>query len=92
MAASLTPSPVIGLHVRASVMDGLDSLLPIVQMRRGVPVATVVVKSAPNAGLLSVRTIGAGDPDLLVRRTQEIKSLQKRINWRKKESARNACL
>ncbi|XP_056169439.1 phosphoribosylaminoimidazole carboxylase, chloroplastic isoform X6 [Syzygium oleosum] len=70
MVASLTPLPVIGVPVRASVLDGLDSLLSIVQMPRGVPVATVAVNNATNAGLLAVRMLGVGDPDLLVRMSQ----------------------
>lgn len=70
MVASLTPLPVIGVPVRASVLDGLDSLLSIVQMPRGVPVATVAVNNATNAGLLAVRMLGVGDPDLLARMSQ----------------------
>ncbi|KAK4778116.1 hypothetical protein SAY87_018303 [Trapa incisa] len=70
MVASLTPLPVIGVPVRASVMDGLDSLLSIVQMPRGVPVATVAVNNATNAGLLSVRMLGVADVDLQSRMSQ----------------------
>ncbi|KAG8371160.1 hypothetical protein BUALT_Bualt13G0057800 [Buddleja alternifolia] len=55
MVAALTPLPVIGVPVRASTLDGLDSLLSIVQMPRGVPVATVAINNATNAGLLAVR-------------------------------------
>ncbi|PPR97988.1 hypothetical protein GOBAR_AA22669 [Gossypium barbadense] len=67
MVASLTPLPVIGVPVRASTLDGIDSLLSIVQMPRGVPVATVAVNNATNAGLLAVRMLGVGDADLLAR-------------------------
>ncbi|CAN0892835.1 Phosphoribosylaminoimidazole carboxylase, chloroplastic (Fragment) [Linum grandiflorum] len=67
MVASLTPLPVIGVPVRSSSLDGMDSLLSIVQMPRGVPVATVAINNATNAGLLAVRILGAGDPDLLAR-------------------------
>ncbi|PKI70733.1 hypothetical protein CRG98_008966 [Punica granatum] len=70
MIASLTPLPVIGVPVRASVMDGLDSLLSIVQMPRGVPVATVAVNNATNAGLLAVRMLGVADVDLQARMSQ----------------------
>ncbi|TYG95744.1 hypothetical protein ES288_A11G292900v1 [Gossypium darwinii] len=70
MVASLTPLPVIGLPVRASTLDGIDSLLSIVQMPRGVPVATVAVNNATNAGLLAVRMLGVGDADLLARMNQ----------------------
>ncbi|KAJ6761518.1 hypothetical protein OIU74_024215 [Salix koriyanagi] len=67
MVASLTPLPVIGVPVRASALDGMDSLLSIVQMPRGVPVATVAINNATNAGLLAVRMLGVGDADLLAR-------------------------
>ncbi|XP_047323007.1 phosphoribosylaminoimidazole carboxylase, chloroplastic [Impatiens glandulifera] len=70
MVAALTPLPVIGVPVRASTLDGLDSLLSIVQMPRGVPVATVAINNATNAGLLAVRILGAGDPDLTSRMSQ----------------------
>ena len=64
MLASVTPLPVIGVPVALSQLDGLDSLLSIVQMPKGVPVATVSVNGARNAGLLAVRILGLGDPDL----------------------------
>ncbi|GAV66765.1 AIRC domain-containing protein/ATP-grasp domain-containing protein [Cephalotus follicularis] len=70
MVAALTPLPVIGVPVRASALDGLDSLLSIVQMPRGVPVATVAINNATNAGLLAVRMLGVGDADLLARMSQ----------------------
>ena len=64
MLASVTPLPVIGVPVALSQLDGLDSLLSIVQMPKGVPVATVAVNGSRNAGLLAVRILGLGDPDL----------------------------
>jgi 5-(carboxyamino)imidazole ribonucleotide mutase len=64
MVASLTPLPVIGVPVPLSTLDGLDSLLSIVQMPAGVPVATVSIGGARNAGLLAVRILAAADPDL----------------------------
>ncbi|XP_024025146.1 phosphoribosylaminoimidazole carboxylase, chloroplastic isoform X2 [Morus notabilis] len=70
MVAALTPLPVIGVPVRASTLDGIDSLLSIVQMPRGVPVATVAVNNATNAGLLAVRMLGVGDSDLVARMSQ----------------------
>uniref|UniRef100_A0A2N9ELL2 phosphoribosylaminoimidazole carboxylase n=1 Tax=Fagus sylvatica TaxID=28930 RepID=A0A2N9ELL2_FAGSY len=70
MVAALTPLPVIGVPVRASALDGLDSLLSIVQMPRGVPVATVAINNATNAGLLAVRMLGIRDADLLARMSQ----------------------
>jgi 5-(carboxyamino)imidazole ribonucleotide mutase len=66
MLASLTPVPVIGVPVPLSTLDGLDSLLSIVQMPAGVPVATVAIGNARNAGLLAVRMLGIADPDLVV--------------------------
>jgi len=67
MLASVTPLPVIGVPVPLARLDGLDSLLSIVQMPAGVPVATVAIGNARNAGLLAVRILGAVDPDLLAK-------------------------
>ena len=64
MVAAATPLPVIGVPVPLKVLDGLDSLLSIVQMPAGVPVATVSIGGARNAGLLAVRILGAGDAGL----------------------------
>ncbi|MDX6217704.1 MAG: 5-(carboxyamino)imidazole ribonucleotide mutase [Frankiales bacterium] len=67
MVASMTPLPVIGVPVPLKHLDGMDSLLSMVQMPAGVPVATVSVAGARNAGLLAVRILAASDPDLLRR-------------------------
>jgi len=67
MIASATPLPVIGVPVPLAHLDGLDSLLSIVQMPAGVPVATVSVAGARNAGLLAVRILGLADPVLVER-------------------------
>ncbi len=64
MTASMTPLPVIGVPVPLAQLDGLDSLLSIVQMPAGIPVATVAVGNARNAGLLAVRILGSHDLDL----------------------------
>ena len=64
MVAAATPLPVIGVTVPLARLDGMDSLLSIVQMPAGVPVATVSIGGARNAGLLAVRILGAGDPAL----------------------------
>ncbi|KAF0963002.1 5-(carboxyamino)imidazole ribonucleotide mutase [Rhodococcus sp. ACS1] len=64
MVASATPLPVIGVPVPLKYLDGMDSLLSIVQMPAGVPVATVSIGGARNAGLLAVRILGAADPAL----------------------------
>src|SRR5437867_2475973 len=65
MLASVTPLPVIGVPVPLKYLDGMDSLLSIVQMPAGVPVATVSIGGARNAGLLAARIIGAFDTELL---------------------------
>ena len=67
MVAALTPLPVIGVPVPLAHLDGMDSLLSIVQMPGGVPVATVGVGNAKNAGLLAVRMLAAGDDELIGR-------------------------
>jgi len=64
MVAALTPLPVIGVPVPLKHLDGMDSLLSIVQMPAGVPVATVSIGGARNAGLLAVRILGGSDPGL----------------------------
>jgi len=65
MVASYTPLPVIGVPVKGRALDGLDSLLSIVQMPNGIPVATVAINGATNAGLLAVKILAAHDPALL---------------------------
>ncbi len=67
MLASVTPLPVIGVPVRSSALTGLDSLLSIVQMPRGVPVATVAIDNATNAGLLAAQILALGDAALAAR-------------------------
>ena len=67
MVASLTPLPVIGVPVESKALKGLDSLLSIVQMPGGVPVATVAIGAAKNAGLLAVQILAAFDPALQAR-------------------------
>ena len=67
MVASLTTLPVIGVPVKSRALAGVDSLLSIVQMPRGVPVATVAVNNARNAGLLALRILALGDKRLAER-------------------------
>ena len=67
MLAALTPLPVVGVPVPLKHLDGIDSLLSIVSMPSGVPVATVAIGNARNAGLLAVRILAASDPALLER-------------------------
>jgi len=65
MVASLTPLPVIGVPVQTRQLKGLDSLYSIVQMPRGIPVATVAIGNAQNAGLLAIRILASEQPALL---------------------------
>lgn len=62
--AALTPLPVIGLPIQSKSLNGLDSLLSIVQMPKGIPVATVAINGGANAGLLAVQIIGVADLNL----------------------------
>lgn len=70
MLASVTPLPVIGVPVPLKYLDGMDSLLSIVQMPAGVPVAAVSIGNARNAGLLAVRILAAADDDLRQRMSE----------------------
>ncbi len=81
MLASVTPLPVIGVPVALKQLDGLDSLLSIVQMPAGVPVATVAVGGARNAGLLAVRILAAGDEGL----RQQMSDFQARLRTEAQE-------
>lgn len=65
VTAAFTPLPVIGIPVKAKSLEGLDSLLSIVQMPAGVPVATVGINQAKNAGLLAIQMLALSDNDLL---------------------------
>ncbi|HET6691443.1 MAG TPA: 5-(carboxyamino)imidazole ribonucleotide mutase [Miltoncostaeaceae bacterium] len=64
MLAAVTTLPVIGVPVRTTALDGMDSLLSIVQMPRGVPVATVAIDGGRNAGLLAAQILAVSDPEL----------------------------
>lgn len=81
MVASLTPLPVIGVPVKSSnSIDGWDSLLSIVQMPNGVPVATVAVNAAQNAGILAVQIIGSNDRDVLKKLSVFKEELKEKVN------------
>lgn len=67
MTAAYSPLPVIGVPVKLKTLDGLDSLLSIVQMPGGVPVATVAINQAKNAGLLAVQILATSDQELMRR-------------------------
>ncbi|MEV4763395.1 5-(carboxyamino)imidazole ribonucleotide mutase [Micromonospora chokoriensis] len=79
MVASVTPLPVIGVPVPLKHLDGMDSLLSIVQMPAGVPVATVSIGNARNAGLLAVRILGASDDGLRTRMTTYQRELEELV-------------
>ena len=79
MLAAVTTLPVIGVPVPLSTLDGLDSLLSIVQMPSGVPVATVSIGGARNAGLLAVRILAASDPTLTGRLDDFARSLEHQV-------------
>jgi 5-(carboxyamino)imidazole ribonucleotide mutase len=79
MVASATPLPVIGVPVPLRHLDGLDSLLSIVQMPAGIPVATVSIGGARNAGLLAVRILAAADPGLRERVRAFQRSLEEMV-------------
>lgn len=85
MIASHSPLPVIGVPVKSKSLDGLDSLLSIVQMPGGVPVAAVAINGAKNAGILAAQIIASSQPDLLEKIMQykknlEIESIKKNDN------------
>lgn len=79
MIASATPLPVIGVPVVATALAGVDALLSIAQMPAGVPVATVAIGNARNAGLLAVRILGAGDDALRERMATFQRALHDRV-------------
>jgi 5-(carboxyamino)imidazole ribonucleotide mutase len=76
MVAAYTPLPVIGVPVKGRALDGLDSLLSIVQMPNGIPVATVAINGATNAGLLAVKILAAHDPALLAQMVEYMQELE----------------
>ena len=80
MVASLTVLPVIGVPVSATKLQGNDSLLSIVQMPSGIPVATVAIDNATNAALLAARMLGIGDPALRGRLHEYRDSLREKVN------------
>ncbi len=79
MLASVTTLPVIGVPVPLTHLDGMDSLLSIVQMPAGVPVATVSIGGARNAGLLAARILGAGDGDEAARLRERMARFQEEL-------------
>ena len=80
MLASVTPLPVIGVPVPLKTLDGMDSLLSIVQMPAGVPVATVSIAGARNAGLLAVRILASGTDSLAVQLRADLVEFAQELN------------
>lgn len=80
MLASLTPLPVIGVPVPLKYLDGMDSLLSIVQMPAGIPVATVAIGNAKNAGILAARIIGTSDAALQAKLEEYAASLSEQAH------------
>ena len=78
--AAFTPLPIIGLPIKSSTMDGLDSLLSMVQMPKGVPVAVVAIDGAENAGLLAVQILSLRYPELRERMIAYKQKMEEEIN------------
>jgi 5-(carboxyamino)imidazole ribonucleotide mutase len=89
MVASITPLPVIGVPVKSSnSIDGWDSILSILQMPNGVPVATVALNAAKNAGILATQIIGSSNPEVLRRMTDYKEAMKKKVMESKDEVER----
>ncbi|MBW6537414.1 MAG: 5-(carboxyamino)imidazole ribonucleotide mutase [Mariniphaga sp.] len=84
VVAAMTPLPVIGVPIKAS-LEGFDSILSIVQMPPGIPVATVAVNGAMNAGILAVQMMATGDAELMQKMIQYKESLKQKIVKANKE-------
>lgn len=82
--AALTPLPVIGVPIKAS-LDGMDALLAIAQMPPGIPVATVAINGALNAGILATQMIATGDEDLYKKTVEYKENLKKKISQANKD-------
>lgn len=89
MVASLTTLPVIGVPIQTKALGGVDSLYSIVQMPSGIPVATVAIGNASNAGLLAVRILGAHDPELAKKLEEYRCALQAKVATMNDEIARS---
>jgi len=80
MTASLTPLPVIGVPIKSSnSIDGWDSLLSIVQMPNGIPVATVAINGAKNAGILAAKILGTSNPALLTQLSNYMETMKEAV-------------
>ena len=80
MTASLTPLPVIGVPVKSSnSIDGWDSILSILQMPNGIPVATVALNAAKNAGILAAKIIGSSNPEVLIKLMAYMEEMKSKV-------------
>ncbi len=79
MCAAIFPMPVIGIPMKTSDLGGVDSLYSIVQMPSGIPVATVAINGAQNAGILAAKILAVSDPDLLARLKDYSEKLKKQV-------------
>lgn len=79
MVASMTPLPVIGVPIKTSTLNGLDSLFSIVQMPRGIPVATVAINNAKNAGLLAARILGVKYSEIMEKVSSIMENSKERV-------------
>jgi 5-(carboxyamino)imidazole ribonucleotide mutase len=80
MTASLTPLPVIGVPVKSSnSIDGWDSILSILQMPNGIPVATVALNAAKNAGILAAKIIGSSNPEMLEKLSAYMEEMKEKV-------------
>lgn len=80
MVAAMTPLPVVGVPIKTSTLNGQDSLLSIVQMPRGIPVATVAIGNAMNAGLLAVRCLCGSRPELRMKMVTYQKEMKEKVD------------
>ncbi len=85
MTASITPLPVIGVPIKTSTLSGVDSLYSIVQMPKGVPVATVAINNATNAGLLAVKILAVSDKSLFEKVVDYKKKLEEKVTEKAKK-------
>ena len=89
MVAAQTALPVIGVPVKGSTLDGVDSLHSIVQMPRGIPVATVAINNSTNAALLAIRILAAADPSYLVKMQTYMEEMENEVNGKIERLARD---
>ncbi|WZL73927.1 5-(carboxyamino)imidazole ribonucleotide mutase [Clostridiaceae bacterium 35-E11] len=88
--AAFTPLPIIGLPIKSSTMDGLDSLLSIVQMPKGIPVATVAINGAENAALLAIQILSVKYPNLREKMKQYRRGMEQEVIAKDEKFQKNA--